>query len=64
MGSAEVSILLALLDRVTQWGTVIAQARAEGRQISDAEIDAFFAADDAARKRLDDAIAKAKAEGR
>lgn len=64
MGTAEVQILLALLDRATQWGTVIAQARAEGRPVSEAEVDAFFAIDDAAAKRLDDAIAKAKAEGR
>jgi hypothetical protein len=64
MGAADVGILLALLDRATQWGSVIAQARAEGRPVSAAEVDAFFAADDAADKRLQEAIAKARAEGR
>jgi hypothetical protein len=64
MGAAEIQILLTLLDRAASWGTVVAQARAEGRPVSEAEITAFFAADDAADKRLQDAIAKAKAEGR
>lgn len=64
MDAAAVTILLQLLDRATQWGTVIAQARTEGRPVSPAEIDAFFAADDAADKRLQEAIDRAKAEGR
>jgi len=64
MGSAEVTILLALLDRAASWGAVVAQARAEGRPVSEAEIVGFFAADDEADKRLQAAIEKAKAEGR
>jgi hypothetical protein len=64
MDAAAVTILLQLLDRATAWGSVIAQARAEGRPVSPAEIDGFFAADDAADKRLAEAIAKARAEGR
>lgn len=64
MDAADITILLALFDRATQWATVIAKARAEGRPVSEAEIDAFFASDDAADQRLTEAIAKAKAEGR
>lgn len=59
-----IDVLLILLDRVAQWSATMQQARAEGRAITAAEVDAFFAADDASAKRLADAIAKAKAEGR
>ncbi len=65
MGAADgIGILLALLDHVAQWSAVVQQARSENRAISAAEIDAFFTADDLSSKTLQDAIAKAKAEGR
>jgi hypothetical protein len=62
--AAGIEILLSLLDRAATWGAVVQKARMENRAITEAEIDAFFAADDAADKRLADAIARAKAEGR
>ena len=64
MDAASVGILITLLDRAAAWGAVIAQAQAEGRAISAAEIESFFEADNVADKRLQDAIARAKVEGR
>lgn len=65
MGAAAgIEILLSLLDRAATWGAVVQKARLENRNISEAEIDSFFAADDEADKRLQAAIDKAKAEGR
>lgn len=59
-----VTLLLGLLDRATQIGTLIQTARTEGRDITAAELDALVDADKAARQGLVDAIEKAKAEGR
>ena len=53
--------LLSLLDRATAISTVLAKAQAEGRDVSDAELDVAVAQDDAARANLDAAIAKARA---
>lgn len=65
MGAAAgIEILLSLLDRAAAWSVIVQKARLEDRNITEAEIDAFFAADDAADKRLQAAIDKAKAEGR
>ncbi len=55
-----VSLLLGLLDRATQIGALIKTAQSEGRDITSAELDTLVAADDAARKALNDAIAAAK----
>ena len=52
--------LLSLLDRATAISTVLAKAQAEGRDVSDAELDVAVAQDDAARANLDAAIAKAR----
>ncbi len=59
-----ITLLLGLLDRATQITTLIQTARTEGRDITPAELDALVEKDNVARKALDDAIAKAKAEGR
>lgn len=57
---AGITLLLALLDRATAFGAVIAKARAEGRDISPEELDAFVKADDVARAGLVEAIASAR----
>jgi len=38
---AAIELLLGLLDRAVAWGAVVAKAQAEGRDITDAELDAF-----------------------
>jgi len=57
-------LLLGLLDRASAWGAKVAQAQAEGRPLTEAEVDEFVAGDDAARVAQVAAIAKARAEGR
>lgn len=61
---AAVGLLLALLDRAATWGTIIQNARNEGRPVSEAEVDAFVAQADQSDTALQAAIEKAKAEGR
>lgn len=61
--AAAVQIVLALLDRAAQIGALISTAQAEKRDITTAELDALIAQDDAAKARLDAAIAKARAGG-
>lgn len=56
-----IQLLLGLLDRATQIGALISKAQAEKRDITPAELDQLVAADDAAKKALQDAIDKAKA---
>jgi hypothetical protein len=53
-----ITLALNLLDRAAAYGALITQSRAEGRDISDAELDALAAEDDVARKELEAAIAK------
>lgn len=55
------NVLFGLLDRAQQIQQLIATAQAEGRDVTQAELDQFFAADDAAAAALKDAIAKARA---
>lgn len=54
-------LLFGLLDRATQIKQLMETAKAEGRDISDAEIQQFLAEDDAARQRLVDSINRANA---
>lgn len=49
-------ILLPLLDRASTISALLNKANAEGRDVSDAEIDAAFADDNAAKAALDAAI--------
>jgi hypothetical protein len=61
MGTVEaITLLLGLIDRAAAWGAVIAKAQAEGRELTEAEVDAFAAADDAAKAELEEAIRKAR----
>jgi hypothetical protein len=53
---ALVTLLLQYSDKITQMGTLLAKAHAEGRDVSTAELDALFAQDDAAKAALDAAI--------
>lgn len=59
-----VTLMLGLLDRAAQIGALIQTARAEGRDVTSAELDGLKLADDAARAELVQAIAAAKAAGR
>lgn len=57
---ALLGLLLQYSDKIAQIGTLLSTAQAENRDVTDAELDALFAQDDAARAALDAAIAKAK----
>lgn len=61
---AAVNIVLALLDRAAQIGGMIAQAQAEKRDLTQQELNLLQQQDDAARDKLNKAIADAKAAGR
>lgn len=61
---AGIDLLLQLADRFSAVSAVIKQARAEGRDVSSDELAQGRAELDAATSALDEAIAKAKAEGR
>lgn len=54
--AALVTLLLGLLDRAAAIGVLLSKANAEGRDVTDAELDALGASDDAARARLQAAI--------
>lgn len=56
-----VMLLLGLIDRAATFGALLSKAKAEGRDISSEELDAFAQADDLAREGLVAAIAKVKA---
>lgn len=54
------SLLIQLLSQADAISRLIQAARNEGRDLSDAELDALVAQDDVARQALVDAIARAK----
>ena len=54
------TLLLQYSDKIASMAKLMNTATAEGRDISDAELDALFADDDAARDRLLALIAAAK----
>ena len=53
-----ITAMLALLNQAASWGALVAQARTEGRDVSDAELNSLAAKDDAARTALEAAIKK------
>jgi hypothetical protein len=59
-----VSLLIASLTRANELGALITNARAQGRDVSTAELDAWRAKDDAMRATFQADIDRAKAEGR
>ena len=62
MTEIAVSLLLGLLDRAAQIGTLISTAKAQGRDVTAAELDALVAADQTARGALQQAIDAAQAK--
>lgn len=58
-----IQLLLGLLDRASSIAALIKEAQSQGRDITQAELDTLFAADDAARAELQAEIDKQKAEG-
>jgi RNA:NAD 2'-phosphotransferase (TPT1/KptA family) len=58
---AAINLVLGLLDRAAAIGSLIQTAQAQGRDITEAELDQLVAQDDAARVKLDQAIAAARA---
>ena len=62
MGAAlALNLLFGLLDRAQKIQELLKRAQAEGRDVTDAELDQLAAEDDAARKALEESIAKRKA---
>jgi hypothetical protein len=55
------NLLLSLLDRSAQLGTLLQQAQKEGRDLTAAELDLVFASDAVARAKLESEILAAKA---
>jgi hypothetical protein len=53
-------LLLLALNKASSIGATITNARAQNRDVSDAELDACRADDDEAKAELDEAIAKAR----
>ena len=58
---ALVTLLLQYSDKITQIGTLLTKAHSEGRDVTEAELDALFVDDDVARAALDKAIADRRA---
>ena len=56
-----VNLLLALLDRAQAIGALISTAQKEGRDVTEAELDALGGKVDEAKKALDAAIVAAEA---
>lgn len=61
---AAVDLLIQLIERTSAAAALIRQARAEGREVSSAELAGIKAQGDALMADLDAAIERAKAEGR
>lgn len=59
-----IELLIQLIDRAAAASNIIKQARAEGRDVTSAELATLRAEGDAALAALDEAIARAKSEGR
>lgn len=55
-------ILLPLLDRASAIAGLLKTAQSENRDVTDAELDALFANDDAAKAALDAAIKAARSQ--
>jgi hypothetical protein len=59
-----IELLIQLIDRAAAASSIIKTARAEGRDVTSAELAQLRAEGDASMAALDDAIARAKSEGR
>ena len=58
-----IQILMQLLNQAAAFGTLIAKARAENRDITEDELSGLATGDDLARAALEKAIVDAKAKG-
>lgn len=58
-----ITLLFGLLDRAQSYATLIAKAKAENRDVTEAEVDAAIAEYDSSRASLVAAIARARAAG-
>jgi hypothetical protein len=56
------TLMIQMLNRAAEFGALITRARAEGRDITAAELDALAANDDLMRDQLQQAINEAKAK--
>lgn len=54
------TLMITALSRANEIGALIDRARRENRDVTEAELDQLFAADDAARAELQAAIAAAR----
>lgn len=64
MGTTAIALLGLLLqysDKIAEIGTLLTKAHAEGRDVTDAELDTLFAGDDTARATLQSIIDAKKA---
>jgi hypothetical protein len=59
-----VDLLIAALSHANELGALISNARAQGRDVSTEELDAWRAKDDAVRAKFQAHIDQAKLEGR
>lgn len=57
------NLMLGLLAQQQKIAALLRTAQAEGRDVTDDELDGLFADDDAARAALETEIAKARADG-
>jgi len=57
-----ITLVLGLIDQAAAASALLTKTRAEGRQPTEEEMQAFFTADDQARSSLQTAIDQAKAE--
>lgn len=67
MGENAIAVLnlaVGLLGQLSSLSALLSKAKAEGRDITDAELDALARQDAEARSRLAEAIAGARAQGR
>lgn len=61
---AGLELLIQLIDRLSAASALVKNARAQGRDVTSAELATLREQGDALLAGLDDAIARAKAEGR
>jgi hypothetical protein len=56
------TLMIQMMSRAAEFGALITKARSEGRDVTEAELDALAANDDLMRAELQKAINEAKAK--
>lgn len=64
MNPAYIAVGFELLDRLIAWKRMKETADAEGREVSDADVDVFVAEYFTERAKVVESVARARAEGR